>query len=302
MQCINVMHCIGGLRLQQVIAEIDGRIQRLNLPDERISVWPGLVWGRFDEPLTPAFWVSQAWMAEPDNAMRYQLGKTLEEEVVYCLLGAHGAPAEIGLAASRRVCSFLRARPEWKPNSTELERLLRDPLVVNGRARAVRYRFAAQRARYLADTLKALAEADFDCLGDVALRDALRQLPGIGPKTASWIVRNWRASDHVAILDVHIVRACAAIGIFPTGAQPARRYLDLEQRFLAFCDATHSRASAMDAVMWSTMRSLSRPLLQQLIDHAAQFTQRAQGEQSGNKPCPDQMTPAMMVQAPVAVQ
>src|SRR3546814_6148465 len=93
---------------------------------------------------------------------------------------------------------------------------------------------------------------------------ALPILPGIGPKTASWIVRNRRASDHVAILDVHIVRACSAIGVFPEGAQPARRYADLEQRFLAFCEATQSRASAMDAVMWSTMRSLSRGLLQQL--------------------------------------
>jgi thermostable 8-oxoguanine DNA glycosylase len=274
------MHCIEGLRLQQVIAEIDGRIQRLNLPEEGFPVWPGLVWGRFDEPLTPAFWVSQAWMAESGDAMGYQLGKTLEEEVVYCLLGGHGAPAEVGLAASRRVCDFLRAKPERRPNANELERLLREPLAVNGRA--VQYRFAAQRARYLADTLKALAESDFDCLGDVALRDALRQLSGIGPKTASWIVRNRRASDHVAILDVHIVRACAAIGIFPAGAEPTRRYLDLEQRFLAFCDATHSRASAMDAVMWSTMRSLSRPLLQQLVDHATQFTQRAQREQRGD--------------------
>lgn len=286
--------------MQQVIAEIDGRIQRLNLPEEGFPVWPGLVWGRFDEPLTPAFWVSQAWMAEPGDAMGYQLGKTLEEEVVYCLLGGHGAPAEVGLAASRRVCGFLRTRPERKPNATELERLLREPLAVSGRA--VRYRFAAQRARYLADTLKALAEMDFDCLGDIALRDALRQLPGIGPKTASWIVRNRRASDHVAILDVHIVRACAAIGIFPAGTEPTRHYLDLEQRFLAFCDATHSRASAMDAVMWSTMRSLSRPLLQQLVDHATQFTQRAQGEQRGNQACPDRMTPAMMARAPVAVQ
>lgn len=286
--------------MQQVIAEIDGRIQRLNLPEEGFPVWPGLVWGRFDEPLTPAFWVSQAWMAEPGDAMGYQLGKTLEEEVVYCLLGGHGAPAEVGLAASRRVCGFLRARPERKPNAIELERLLREPLAIGGRA--VRYRFAVQRARYLADALKALAEMDLDCLGDVALRDALRQLPGVGPKTASWIVRNRRASDHVAILDVHIVRACAAIGIFPASAEPTRHYLDLEQRFLAFCDATHSRASAMDAVMWSTMRSLSRPLLQQLVDHATHFAQRTRGEQRGNQACPDRMIPAMMVRAPVAVQ
>lgn len=299
MQCIELMHYIESHSVQQVIAEIDGRIQRLNLPEEHFAVWPGLCWGRFDEPLTPAFWVSQAWMAEPGDGRRYQLGRTLKEEVVYCLLGGHGAPAEIGLAASRRICDFLQETLQLKPGCADLERLLREPLTVNGRS--VRYRFAAQRAGYLAGTLDALAELDPDQLGDVALRDALCHLPGIGPKTASWIVRNRRASDRVAILDVHIVRACSAIGIFPAGAEPARRYIDLEQRFLAFCEATQSRASAMDAIMWSTMRSLSRPLLQQLVDHAGQFTQRAQQEQRGNGRCPDRTTRAMTRRASAAV-
>lgn len=285
--------------MQQVIAEIGGRFQRLSLPGEDIAIWPGLVWGRFDEPLTSAFWVSQAWMAEPADDSRYRLGRTLTEEVVYCLLGGHGAPAEVGLAASRRVCKFLQQTPDQKPGSAELERILREPLNVYGRT--VRYRFAAQRARYLAGSLEALADIDHELLGDGALRDALCALPGIGPKTASWIVRNRRASDQVAILDVHIVRACSAIGIFPIGAEPARRYIDLEQRFLAFCDATQSRASAMDAVMWSTMRSLSRPLLQQLVDRMTQFTQLAQQEQRGNNSCRDQTTRATTRRGSAAV-
>lgn len=98
-----------------------------------------------------------------------------------------------------------------------------------------RYRFASQRAKYLAGTLAGLNEIDEDDLGDLELRDALCGLPGIGPKTASWIVRNRRGSDAVAILDVHIVRACVHMGVFPDKADPARHYLDLERRFLDFC-------------------------------------------------------------------
>ncbi|WP_332119549.1 endonuclease III domain-containing protein [Azorhizobium caulinodans] len=286
--------------MQQVIAEISGRFERLSLPDPTAPVWPGLRWGRFDEPLTPAFWASQAWMAKPEREDDYRLGRSLKEEVIYCLLGGHGAPAEVGLAASRRVCEVLRSTGNPKPSRVELERLLREPLCVSGRP--VRYRFAAQRAHYLAGALGRLAEVEHDHLGDVALRDALCALPGIGPKTASWIVRNRRASDHVAILDVHIVRACSAIGVFPEGAQPARRYADLEQRFLTFCEATQSRASAMDAVMWSTMRSLSRGLLQQLVDQASRFTQLDVIEQRGNRPCLDQTTRVTMRPAPAGVQ
>jgi endonuclease III len=40
-------------------------------------------------------------------------------------------------------------------------------------------------------------------------------LPGIGPKTASWIARNWLDADDVAILDIHIMRVGQVIGLFP---------------------------------------------------------------------------------------
>ncbi len=271
--------------VQQVIAEIGGRFEYLNLPDATAAVWPGLLWGRFDQPLTPAFWASQAWMANPARDESYRLGRTLTEEVVYCILGGHGAPAEVGLAAASRVCDALLHAGNLKPSPVELERLLREPLSVHGRL--IRYRFAAQRALYLAGALERIEEVEYDRLNDVALRDALRALPGIGPKTASWIVRNRRASDQVAILDVHIVRACSAIGVFPEGAKPTRYYADLEQRFLAFCEVTRSRASAMDAVMWSTMRGVSRVFLQQLVDQAGRFTQYGAIEQSGNLACLD---------------
>lgn len=249
--------------MQQALASINGCIESLDLPDPDAVIWPGLCWGRYDRPLSPAFWVCQAWMAKPEHEAAYRLGRSFMEEVVYCLLGGHGASAEIGLAASTRVCTALADRTCAMLPEEELEKLLRKPLVVGGRS--VHYRFAAQRARYLAETLSRLSELDEEQMDDIALRDGLRKLPGIGPKTASWIVRNRRASDRVAILDIHIVRACALIGVFPQGADPARQYLDLEHRFLAFCDATQSRASAMDAVMWATMRNLSRRLLQQLV-------------------------------------
>jgi thermostable 8-oxoguanine DNA glycosylase len=285
---------------QQVIADIGGRFEVLDLPDVDAWVWPGLAWGRFDQPLTPAFWASQAWMAKPQRDEDYRLGRTLTEEVIYCLLGGHGAPAEVGLAASRRICAALSTDRSPRPSRSELEALLREPLFVRGKF--VRYRFAAQRARYLASALECLPNVREDCLTDVALRDVLCGFPGIGPKTASWVVRNRRASDRVAILDVHIVRACAAIGVFPEDANPARAYPNLERRFLEFCQATRSRASAMDAVMWATMRRLSRGFLQQLIDPLACFTQLNGAEQKGNQPCPDRRTPVRTARPQVVVR
>ena len=269
--------------MQQVIADFDGTFRTLDLPERNTLIWPGLKWGGFDEPLSPAFWASQAWMAAPADGRDYRLGDNLAEEVIYCVLGGHGMPAEVGLAAARRTCEALRRERCQTLSQSALERLLREPLAVNGRL--VRYRFAAQRARYLAAILTGLKAIDDARLADSELRNALCALPGIGPKTASWVVRNRRASDCVAILDVHVVRACSIIGVFPHGADPARRYFDLEGRFLRFCDAVGARASAMDAAMWSTMRRLSRPLMEQLVDASHHFAQPQPAESAGKPSC-----------------
>lgn len=229
---------------------------QLQLPTPDAEVLPGICWGAFDNLWTPAFWAGRAWMSGGDSSFRsHRLGRNLQEEVAACLLGGHGIPAEIGLAA------FYRLRDSGilgtTPSAAEVEALLSVPLQV-GR-RALRYRFARQRSRYLAESLRALAHAPPlpDC--DVAFRDALRELPGIGYKTASWITRNIRDSDEVAILDVHICRACSAVGVFPLAADPQSRYLELEQRFLGFAHALSVRPSLLDSVMWRTMRMLPQP-------------------------------------------
>jgi len=250
--------------MQRVIGEFDGRFDFLDLPDPNVMVLEDVRWDSFEHPLTPAFWVAQSWLSGNAPKEEFQLGRSLEEEVVYCLLGGYGNPAEIGLAAARRMCSALPELCDAKFEPSSLEKMLARPLTLA--KRSVRYRFAAQRAKYLAGALTALSAIDEADLGDVALRERLRNLPGIGFKTASWIVRNRRASDEVAILDVHIVRACKIMRIFPRGADPARHYLDLERRFLEFCRRTGSAASRMDAVMWSTMRAISQRLMQQLVD------------------------------------
>lgn len=276
------MHYMELRIVQRVIGGSDGNYRFLDLPDADEWVVPGVRWGAFEHALTPAFWVSQAWLeGTPEES--FQLCNTLVEEVVTCLLGGHGAPAEVGLAASQRVIDALIADPDGPHDFDWAERLLTEPLTVHGRQ--VRYRFAAQRAKYLAGTLAGLAGIDEDDLDDLGLRDALCALPGIGPKTASWIVRNRRGSDAVAILDVHIVRACIHMGVFPEKADPARHYLDLERRFLDFCLSADAKASLIDAVMWGTMRQLDRSLMKLLIDGETSIDERLPLLEWGNNQC-----------------
>jgi hypothetical protein len=75
-------------------------------------------------------------------------------------------------------------------------------------------------------------------------------LPGIGPKTASWIARNWLDADDVAILDIHIMRVGQVIGLFPLEQTVERHYMALEERFLRFAELLDVRASELDAIIW----------------------------------------------------
>ena len=122
-------------------------------------------------------------------------GRTLEEEVAACVLGGHGIPAEVGLAAFER----LRDRgliSEPSPSAKVLSDSLREPLTLEGRQ--IVYRFWSQKARYLSATLKELRERPVPLNSARVLRDYLLQLPGIGPKTAFWIVRSWLGSNEGA--------------------------------------------------------------------------------------------------------
>jgi N-glycosylase/DNA lyase len=223
----------------------------------------GLVWGSAEEICSPAYWAAQAWMWEIEAPHHYKLGRSLEEEVIACLLGGYGIPAEVGLAAYERLRVVNAEEPTALRNEEVVLALLAEPLIVKGRS--VRYRFAKQKARYLAGSMRQMLHMDQEA-SDRDLRDALTALPGIGPKTASWIVRNWRDSDCVSILDIHILRAGRILQIFPDIWSVERHYLQLEDAFLRFADAISVKASILDSVMWMNMRQLPSAIVRKLID------------------------------------
>lgn len=228
-----------------------GAIQ-IELPLPNVPLLKGVSWGAIDAFPTPAYWLYQVISRRlAGRPVGYKLGRTLAEEVAACLLGGYGIPASVGIAAYEKLRNF-GAFAEASPSEEQFEVWLREPLQIG--QRRVRYRFAAQKARYLAACLSLVRSAPSFKTGK-QLRDWLVQLPGIGPKTASWISRNWMDADDVAILDIHITRVCQAIGLFPRELTVERHYLELEALFLQFSEALEVRASELDAVVWYEMAS-----------------------------------------------
>lgn len=223
----------------------------------------GVRWGAVDAFPTPAYWqcqvIERRLIGKPPT---YRLGRTLTEEVAACLLGGHGIPASVGIAAYER----LRERGAFAgipPSFEQLETWLREPLLMG--QRQVRYRFASQKARYLAEAIPLAQSAPVFTVGR-DLRNWLMQLSGVGPKTASWIARNWMDADDVAILDVHIMRVGQAVGLFPKKLTVERHYFELEALFLQFSAALDVRTAELDAVIWYEMAT-SPSIVRMLVEH-----------------------------------
>jgi len=225
------------------------------IPSPQEELLPGIKWGYHNKLFTPAYWKVQYLMYHSDNSfdINYRLGENIIEEIIACLLGGFGLKSEIGLAA------FYRLKNEDLINSktsfSKIHTALREPLIISGKS--VFYRFPNQKAKYIHLLLN---RTDLDSIpinSDSELREWLMSVKGIGPKTASWITRNFLNSENVAIIDVHIYRAGQILGIFRTHYDLQKDYFILEKKYLQFCYALQVQPSKMDALMWLQMKESS---------------------------------------------
>lgn len=211
-------------------------------------------WGRVDAFGTAAYWVAQA----SDGAREAAISPgTLVNEVAFCLLGGYGITAEMNLAAFRSLARAGLVSTDPVPEPDDIEAVLRVPVAVRGHHQPIRYRFPQQRALRLHAALARLGDEPLPS-SPVDLRDALRGFAGIGPKTASWIVRNYTGSDEVAIVDVHLRRAGLAAGFFRAEWRLPQDYRLFETAFLAYADAGGVGAGVLDVCIWEQVRRLGR--------------------------------------------
>lgn len=202
-----------------------------------------------------SFWVEETRRSPSPRSLR--VGRNLVEEVALCLLGGYGVNEAMCMSAFWAVRDAGLLDASKPPSASDVEDVLRTPMNVDGYARPVRYRFPAQRARRVASAVAALAdrEAPMD-LAPRDLRAFLTALDGVGPKTASWVVRNITLSDDIAIIDVHVRRAGVVAGVFdPTWVLP-RDYLRFEEAFCAWAAVGGVRTADMDLCVWSTLARL----------------------------------------------
>ena len=205
---------------------------------------------------TAAFWIDQT--RRRPRPQTYQVGQGLHEEVALCLLGGYGITEKMAYAA------FARLRDERLLTGAVLDAdkfrvSLARPFDVPGHEKPVRYRFPTMKAERLAGAFEVLSADTPPPLSEpVQLRDWLTTLPGVGQKTASWVVRNLTRSDEVAIIDVHIRRAGVAAGIFDPAWKLPRDYRRFEEAFVMWARLGAVPTADLDACIWSALATLGR--------------------------------------------
>jgi thermostable 8-oxoguanine DNA glycosylase len=219
------------------------------------EILPGVIWGKAEWVLSPAYWSSLTSQPVIGGEL-FETPNSLLEEIAFCMLGGFGITAEVNCAAHARL-QLAGVYEEVSSNyEADIVTLLSDPLRVGNRQ--IRYRFPKQRGRRLATALTRLKVETPPTSHAEELREYLMGFEGIGPKTASWITRNWLNTDKVAIIDIHVERAGRMVGLFNDDDVLPRDYFRMEEKFLAFAGAIGVRASVLDVAIWCTMRKLGK--------------------------------------------
>lgn len=240
-------------------------IDRLCCIDERAkmrelsSLLPDMDWEEAGRRFTKSYWEVQYYLDDTGED-DYKLGSNLKEEVVACLLGGYGLKAELGLLAFHRIKNLRLIRKDARLE--DIENAISAPFRWNGKD--VHYRFSHQKSKYIFWFLQRNDIDELETLRGSRLRNRLITIKGIGPKTASWIARNYGNCEDVAIVDIHIYRAGRLAGFVNPKWDIQKDYFKIEESFLDFCHSINALPSKMDSIMWNQMKKSNRRAIELL--------------------------------------
>ena len=188
----------------------------------------------------------------------------VEDELLFCLLGGFGITYEHGQSAYGTIRQLRPFSSDWQYEhlfEAILSSLMRpqfEPRRRDGSFR--RYRFPRQRASVIVKARKwVLTQEPLDkCLirldSPKDRRRFLSECPGVGFKSASWLLRNLGLGNELAIIDVHLLRALMDARRISRDVRIPKDYEMAEEAFLAWCDELGAPAAAFDLFVWHWQR------------------------------------------------
>ena len=188
----------------------------------------------------------------------------IEDELLFCLLGGFGITFEHGQSAYVTIRQLRPFSGDWKDEQlfeTILAALMRpqfEPRRRDGSLR--RYRFPKQKASVIVKARQWVRGQDpiderlLQLGSPKDRRRFLTKCPGMGFKSASWLLRNLGLGGELAIIDVHVLRALLDAKRIPDDIRIPRDYEMAEEAFLAWCDELDAPSEAFDLFVWHWQR------------------------------------------------
>lgn len=190
----------------------------------------------------------RARLAEFHEVWRSGSDARLWEELVFCIFTA-GASARMGLKSIEAVRPLLlNGRRDSMTRALKQAGAHRFPVARPGYIVATRNYLRAHCGMELRSTLNSFNDG-------FARRDWLAKEPrikGLGYKEASHFLRNVGFSGH-AILDKHVLRCLAEVGVVDSAKPPTTRdrYLKVEEKLKRFAGEIKVDFDELDLVLWS---------------------------------------------------
>ena len=192
----------------------------------------------------------------------------VEDELLFCLLGGYGITEEHGRSAWQAVRQLEPFSEVWRDDDlftrimATLELPQFEPRRADGSLR--RYRFPKRKAAIIVKargwvrSRKPLDECLIYWDDPKDRRRILVGCPGLGLKSASWLLRNLGMGDGLAILDVHLVRALQNTKRIANDVRFPRDYYTVEKAFLEWCRELDAPSDAFDLFIWEWQRGTPR--------------------------------------------
>ena len=209
--------------------------------------------------------VSYRQAVTPSKIVRHE---DIEDELLFCLLGGYGITEEHGRSAWLTVRQLEPFSEFWRDDDlfqkimATLELPQFEPRRADGSLR--RYRFPKRKAAFIVEARrwvrnrKPLEECLLYWDDPKDRRRILLGCPGLGLKSASWLLRNLGMGDELAVLDVHLVRALQDAKRIGDEIRLPRDYYAVEKAFLDWCHELNAPSAAFDLFIWEWQRGTFR--------------------------------------------
>ena len=222
------------------------------------------------EPVIDGLPIENAWRACSDlfcRAIEMQIPLVRtdpEREILFCLLGGFGVTYELNQSAAKAVAELEPFATGWVDDElfdaivSTLSLARFEPPRRSGELR--RYRFPRRKAALIVSARRwlqlhtPLDERILILTSEKDRREFLCRCPGIGPKTASWLLRNLGWAEELAVLDVHVVRALSEASRIGHDVRLPRDYDLVEEAFIRWCRELSAPPAAFDLFVWEWQR------------------------------------------------